>query len=337
MRPVADTDIPRGIPVTGDMAARWGWANPSFAFESLMMSPHFPQSAPLAVQMWRAATGRTVDGVIAVDPPGLRALLRATGPVTLAGRRVDASNVVEYLLHDQYVRFPSRELGAFRREGLGDIASAVMARLNEGRWDPAVLMSGLADAANGRHVMLWSSRPAEQDAWRITGADGTLDASSVMVSLINRRGNKLDWFTRVDADLSFTPGSGRTECVLRVTVRNITPRGEPPYVQRAGPRAGEYEGILAVTLPGPSGGGRIDGIERLNVVGPDGPTRVVGARFTLPRGGSRTFVVRFSMAGDSGAVLVEPSARIPPTVWRSEGEVWVDSEPRIVSWGTKEP
>ena len=336
MRPVANTTIPRGIPVTGDMAARWGWANPSFAFESLMLSPHFPQSAPLAAQMWKGATGRTVDGVIAVDPPGLRALLRATGPVTLAGLRIDASNVVEYLLHDQYVRFPS-ELRTFRREGLGDIASAVMARLNEGRWDPAVLMSGLADAASGRHVMLWSSRPPEQEAWRITGADGTLDASSVMVSLINRGANKLDWFTRVNADLSFALGSGQTECVLRVTVRNITPRGEPDYVQSAGPKAGEYEGILAVTLPGSSGGGRIEGVGRLNVVGPDGPTRVVGVRFSLPRGGSRTFVVRFSMAGESGAVLVEPSARIPPTAWRSQGEEWEDSEPRTVSWGRKEP
>jgi hypothetical protein len=341
MRPVPAIVVPRGIPVTGDMAARWGWANPSRDWTSLMMSPHFETSAQLAATMWKAATGRTVDGVIAVDPPGFRALLRATGPVMVNGKRIGPDNVIRELLHDQYLDFPTFDVGRFRREGLGDIAKAVMGKLNRGTWDPAELMSGLADAVRGRHVMLWSSRAAEQKAWHIAGADGRLDASSLMVSLLNRGGNKLDWFMRAKAEITFTHKGNATEGVLRVTLRNETPRGQPLYIQGPHPDsggvAGEYVGILAITLPKGAGGGRIDGVAKLGVVGPDGPTRVVGVYFTLPRGGTRTFVIRFDLADTAGSLRVEPAARVPATGWRYGTEEWEDSVPRVVRWGTKEP
>ncbi|MFY9587254.1 MAG: DUF4012 domain-containing protein, partial [Actinomycetota bacterium] len=341
MQPVPAIEVPRGVPVTGDMAARWGWANPSRDWTSLMMSPHFETSASLAAKMWKAATGRSVDGIVAVDPPGFRALLRATGPVTVNGKRIGPDNVIGELLHDQYLKFPTFDVSRFRREKLGDIANAVMAKLNSGKWDPAELMSGLAEAARGRHVMLWSSRAAEQNAWHIAGADGRLGESSLMVSLLNRGGNKLDWFMRANADLSFEPKGNKTEGVLRVTIRNETPRGEPEYIQGPHPDsggvAGEYVGILAITLPRGAGGGRIDGVPKLGVVGPDGPTRVVGVYFKLARGRTRTFVIRFELARTEGSLRVEPAARVPATDWHSGTDEWEDSEPHVVTWGTKEP
>ena len=44
------------------------------------MSPRFPASAALAAQMWKAKTGETVDGVFAIDPIGLQALIEVSGP-----------------------------------------------------------------------------------------------------------------------------------------------------------------------------------------------------------------------------------------------------------------
>ncbi len=341
MEPVGPVTVPKGVAVTGDLAARWGWANPSQDWTSLMLSPDFEASASLATRMWKAARGRTVDGVVSIDPVGVRALLQATGPVTVSGRRIDATNVVEELLHDQYERFPGAILsGGPRREFLGDIARVVMSRLDAGGWDPAVLMSGLADATRGRHVMIWSSRAPEQAAWRATGAAGRLSASSLMVALLNRGGNKLDWFMRVEADLSFVPTATGSQGVLRLTVRNTAPEGEPLYVQGphpdSGGKAGEYLGILTVSLPGASGGGRIDGVEKLGVVGRDGPTRVVGTFFRLTRGRTRTFVVRFDLSVAAGAVRVEPSARIPATQWTFGSTRWADEEPRVVRWSTNE-
>lgn len=337
MGPVGPVTIPPGIPVTGDLKARWGWANPSGDWTSLMLSPDFEASASLASRMWRAARGVRVDGVVSIDPAGFRALLTATGPVTAGGRRFDAGNVLQELLHDQYKRFGAQASNPARREILADVAGAVMARLDAGDWAPSQLMSSLAEAARGRHVMVWSARPAEEAAWRAAGTAGTLDGSSLMVNVLNRGGNKLDWFTRVDAALSLEPTRTGTNGVLRVTIRNVAPTGEPRYVVGPHPdlggKAGEYIGILAVTLPRSSGGGRVDGVARLGIVGPDGPTRVVGVPFSLLRGRTRTFVVRFELAARSGRIRVEPSARIPAVRWRFGSEMWEDSESRIIEWG----
>jgi hypothetical protein len=335
MFPVAQVPIPRGIPVEGDLKARWGWANPSRDWTSLMMSPDFSTSAPLAARMWKAARKSTVDGVISIDPAGLRALLSATGPVTVDGRRITASNVEQELLHDQYERFPTRQTGA-RRESLAQIPGAVMSALNAGRWDPATLMSGLAAAARGRHVMLWSARRSEEAAWLAAGVGGRLSNSSLMVSVLNRGGNKLDWFLRVNATLEFARGATGAEGVVRITVKNATPRGEPSYIagpgEDTGGKEGDYVGILAVSLPGFSGGGRIEGVRALGIVGGDGPTRVVGIPFILARGSTRVFVVRFQLVDRTGSVRVEPSARIPTIRWVSGQDHWQDDSARVVSW-----
>ncbi len=336
MSPVGPVTVPKGVPVTGDLAARWGWANPSLDWTNLMLSPDFEASAELATRMWKAARGRTVDGVISLDPVGLRGLLQATGPVSVGGRRIDAANVVEELLHEQYERFPESVTGT-RREFLGEIAGAVMQKLDSGEWEPAALMSGLADAARGRHIMIWSARASERAGWRATGVGGDLSGSSLMVSVLNRGGNKLDWFLRVDADLSIVPTANGSQGVVRVTVRNEAPAGEPLVVQGPHPdieaRAGEYVGILAVSLPGAAGGGRIDGVDRLGIVGPDGATRVVGTYFKLPRGQTRTFVVRFELSVRGGSMRVEPSARVPAMRWRFGSETWTDEVARTVDWG----
>lgn len=337
MSPVGPVTVPEGVPVTGDLAARWGWANPSRDWSNLMLSPNFEASAELASRMWKAARGRTVDGVISLDPVGLRGLLQATGPVSVDGRSVDASTVVRELLHDQYERFPESVAGAARREFLGDVAGAVMRKLDAGEWEPAALMSGLADAARGRHFMIWSAHAEEQAGWQATDVSGRLVASSVMVSVLNRGGNKLDWFLRVDADLSVVPTANGSQGVVRVTVRNEAPAGEPRVVQGPHPdidaRAGEYVGILTVSLPGAAGGGRVDGVDRLGVVGADGSTRVVGTYFRLQRGRTRTFVIRFELSVRSGGMRVEPSARWPAVRWRFGSEAWTDERARTVEWG----
>ena len=74
---------------------------------------------------WLTATGQPVDGVIAIDVPGLAPLLRATGPVQVAGiaQPVTADNVTKLLLHDLYGQYPI-EAEAARQQRLADVASA---------------------------------------------------------------------------------------------------------------------------------------------------------------------------------------------------------------------
>ena len=75
------------------------------AFRNVAMSPHFPSVGSVAADLYAQTTGRHVDGVIALDPVVLGALLRYTGPIHLPAfdQQVDEGNVVKFLLLDQYV------------------------------------------------------------------------------------------------------------------------------------------------------------------------------------------------------------------------------------------
>ena len=334
--PAGAVPVPSGaVPVTGDMQARWGWAGPSTGWTNLMMSPRFDASAALAVQMYAAAGRGRVDGVIAIDPMLLKGILAATGPVNVAGTRITSTSVVTDLLHDQYVRFANAPLSQ-RREGLDAVAHAAFDALDRGKWDAQPLVSGLVDAARGRHVMLWSRDAAEERAWQDAGIAGQIQPDTLMVSALNRGGNKLDWFLRLNASLAVKPGKDVTDVTLRLRVRNAAPAGEPHEVEGPYPGlgtvAGEYLGVIAVTVPGRAGDVTVQGLPSIGVQGSDGPGYVVGGLVKIPRGKEIDVTVRFRLSGSTGSIFVEPSARIPATSWAYQDATWTDRESRIVRW-----
>ena len=327
---------PGSVPLEGDLRDRWGWLHPNDDWRQLMLSPRFDVQAPLAARMW-AATGRPpVDGVLVLDPVAFSGVLRATGSVESEGRTVTAESVVQELLHDQYVRYTADEADR-RREGLGQLARAAFAALEQGGWSVADLARGLLPAVDGRHVLAWSARPDEQADWAAAGVDGALRPDSLLLGLSNRGANKLDYFQRIRSDLGVEAAGDRTLVTLRVTLHNTVPTGEPSYVagdnENTGAGEGGYLGIFTVNVPGAARNVRIDGVDELAVAGPDGPTQVVGFQLVVPRDETRTIVVRFHLPGTGGRIHVEPSARVPGVEWTTAGQTWTDSAPRLVTWG----
>ena len=337
MRSVTDIPVPIGaVPLPGDLADRWGWLEPNADWRNLMTSPRFDVAAPLAAQMWVAAGNAPVDGVMVLDPVALGGLLRGTGPVEVDGRRFTEQNIVEELLHAQYLRFPTHEDKPERREGLGRISGAIFTALDAGKWSLSGLASGLADAAGGRHLFMWAADPSEQAAWQALGVDGALQPDSLLLSMLNRGGNKLDPFLRVRAEMAVASVEEETEVTLTIHLENRVPPGEPRYVAGPHPQSGVgegvYVGILTLNLPEAAHDGRFEGVENLAVAGDDGPSRVLGFQLELPRGGQRTVVAKFRLPHQSGTVRVEPSARVPATAWRSGSTTWRDTSMKIVTW-----
>ena len=337
MQSVTDVPVPVGaVPLPGDLADRWGWLEPNVEWRNLMTSPRFDVAAPLAAEMWVAAGNRPVDGVMVLDPIALKGLMRATGPVQVEGRRFDSNNIEEELLHAQYLRFPSHEDKPERREGLGKIAGAVFSALDAGSWTFPDLASGVADAAGGRHLLMWAADRSEQSAWQALGVDGALRPESLLVAVQNRGGNKLDRFLHVAAEASIALVGDESEVTLTLKLQNQAPVGEPGYIvgphPLSGVSEGVYVGILTISFPGAATGGRFDGVDTLAVVGGDGPSQVMGFHFELPRGGERTVVARFRLPAGSTTLRVEPSARVPPIAWRSGSASWRDFSARILSW-----
>jgi uncharacterized protein DUF4012 len=337
MRPTGDLLVPAGaVPVGGDLAARWGWLDPTHDFRSLAATPRFDATAPLAADMWAALTGETVAGVLVLDPLTLRALLAAQGPVDAAGRTLDADNVLQYLFLEQYreasLADPTQQA---RRDRLGEIARAAVDAFEDRDWEPADLADELASAGQGRHVLAWSRDPVEQRGWEAAGVAGALRPDSLLVSLMNIGGNKLDQFVTIDGVVTARDRGGGREVTVRLEIGNEAPLGEPGYVigpfPGTGLAAGEYRGILAVDVPGAARDARIAGAD-LVAAGPDGPDRVVATVVRIAAGERSARTVRFRLPGGAGGMRVEPSAREPGIRWRSGSVAWLDDHAKRLEW-----
>lgn len=339
MTSTGDLQVPAGaVPVTpADFDALWGWLHPTQEWRNLAPSPRFEVTGPLAAEMWRARTGDTIDGVLALDPLALQALLAAEGPVDVAGRTISMEDVVQYLLLQQYRDAPPGDPDQqARRDRLGEVARTSVDRLDAGEYQPADLVDTLRGAAAGRHILAWSRDPTEQRAWRAAGIAGDLRSDSLLLSVLNTGGNKLDQFLGVDAVLAQEERGGGRLVTVRVRLRNDAPTGEPAYVigphPASGVGEGVYLGILAVNVPGTATELRIDGASKLVAGGPDGPTAVAAAPVQVARGETIELTVHFRVPADLPGVLVEPSARLPAEAWRFRGRSWRDEQAERIKW-----
>jgi hypothetical protein len=334
VRPTDEIPAPPGaVPVTGDLALNWGWLKPGVDWRNLGLTPQFDVNGPLAARMWQAVTGQTVDGVMSVDVATLQQFLQVTGPVTLSdGTALNASDVVQYLTHDQYAGLSDNQDSQARVDRLGALATAALDALNTESLDLKNLATAMTTATEGRHLLIWSASPSAEEAWEAGGVAGQLSANSAMVSVINRGGNKLDQYLSVGADLQITGGSGS----LTVDLHNGTPAGQSQFI--AGPYPGlgtvygEYVGILAVNLPPEASHLQVRGGGTLDALGAEGPAWLLATPVDVKAGGSQQIVVTFRLPAGPGSMTIVPSARLSPVSWHYRGTVRSDAAPFTLSW-----
>ena len=338
MVPTSSLTLPRGaVPVGGDLAARWGSLLPGVDWRNLGLTPQFGVNAPLAVRMWQADTGQRVDGVLAIDVQSLQGILGVTGPVTLSsGQVVSADNVVQFLLHDQYVGESYGNYSGQRVDQLSTLASATLNALENRPYSLRAMVNALSAASAGRHVLVWSSDAHAQAAWDRVGISGQLAPSSLMASVINRGGNKLDPYLSVSSSLQLRTNGGVTDGHLKLTLANHTPPGQSQFI--AGPYPGlatsygEYVGIVAVNFPGYVRHVSTPSARAIVTSGPEGPTLLEGTSIDIPTGTTKTVTYTFVLPEAHGTLAVLPSARIPTVLWRVNGTYFEDSTAHSVSW-----
>ena len=120
-----------------------GAADPEF-WDNVTMSPDLPSVAEVIAQLYPTSGGTKIDGVITIDPEGLRALLAITGPVKAqrSGLTLDRTNVVSFLLRDQYLQFPNDDPA--RKDALADVAATAMSALLTGAAPNPAQLAGTA-------------------------------------------------------------------------------------------------------------------------------------------------------------------------------------------------
>lgn len=324
---VDDIPVPKPAPTTlpADYQDRWKGFEFLTNWRQANLGADFPTIAPTLVSMYDEATSTSVDGVIQIDPAGLAAILKGTGPVDVPGvGTVTADNVVELTLHQAYLDNPNR---SERQDVTADVAKAVFHQLLDGTYTTMrPLATALGDAVAGRHLMMWTSQHDAQSDVTFFDADGALPVPSAPAySLVveNTSQNKLDYYlgTALGISGSQPSGSGGTLDVT-VTLQNTAP---PDGSNRtifgpngAGQQRGTYRGIVSLYVPAST-----------NLLGVDGdPVADAPARFSegghemisyavdLPAGARSQIVLHLGLLARGNGpetVLLVPQARIRPT------------------------
>ncbi len=254
-----------------DYLARWGRFDPAGTWRNVTMSPDFPSIGHVVTELYPQSGGQPVDGVIAVDPVGLAALLTFTGPISVPNTDtpLTADNAAGFLLREQYLTGGNTA----RTDALESLARQAFERLTTGDLPgPRTVADTLGDAVAKGQLHVYASDPEQQALFREIGVDGALPGVGTgdYLGVVNNNavGNKVDlYLTRqVDYAATWDPGTGDIDATATVTLTNDAPSaGLPDYVignSIEGPRApprGTNRTYLSIYSPWDVADSRLDG------------------------------------------------------------------------------
>jgi UDP-N-acetylmuramyl pentapeptide phosphotransferase/UDP-N-acetylglucosamine-1-phosphate transferase len=237
---------------------------PATTLQSVNLSPDFPTVARVLASLAPQAGVGEVDGVIAVDPFGLAALLELTGPVDVEGwpEPISASNVVDVTMRDAYTEF---EDSPGRPEFLGDVAQRVVDEATDGTLgEPARIAEVLGRSGHQGHVQVWMVDADEQALAAqldLAGAFAPAASDTLLVNSQNAAPNKIDYYLERSVDYRVTldpvdddATAARVHGQLTVRLENTAP-GEGLPVIVIGPseygatNAGENLALVSVYSP----------------------------------------------------------------------------------------
>jgi hypothetical protein len=290
--------------------------------------PDFARSSEIVSRMWEETNPERIDGVLSFDPVALSYILRGTGPIELAnGKQLEAETADDYLMRDVYLE--ERDLEK-QNEIFADASRRVFDVATQGGGDPQGLLSGLAQSASERRLMIWSEREAEQEQIADTAIAGLLPTKTsprpdVGFYVNDAAADKLSYYLDYEVDIEATSCTANRQTLnVTVTMKSTVPEGAtlPPSV--VGPptnptRPGQMLNSMYLYAPV---GGYIDG--PATVDGREQPVspytyrgRDVGAlSLYLDRGQERVVTYRIRTgAGETGdpRLITTPAALGPGT------------------------
>jgi len=235
---------PGGATLRGlsNFLARYGPYDPGEFVRDATFSPDLPTVASVLAQQYAQTGGVAVDGVLAIDPYGLAALLHFTGPIQVAGLPVPLTyhNAAYVLMKEQYTTFDAGETNQdlLRHDFLQEALHLSFDLLVNGSLPAPKTLAAVLDPAvvQGR-ISFWSFHRSEQSFLRRLGIDGSFPTTHggdlLAVTTQNAGGSKIDAFlhTSIFDHVIFNPGTGAVTSEVTITLRNDAPgSGLPPIV-----------------------------------------------------------------------------------------------------------
>lgn len=307
---------------SADSKALWG--NRLKNWNTFNHSPNFPIVARLAAD-GMAARGTPVNGVIAIDPRVVAAILQVTGPVSADGQTINAANAERFFTVDVYSKY--RDPGKRDRVSMA-LVQAMITRMLAGGWDPIALVDALSGPVSQGHARVWSARPKEE-AWLVEKSAGgdvpNLPGPVVAVALNNSSASKMDAF--IETGIDYQPGSCDAtvmDSILRVSLTNDSPVALPfglgTYDRSDDPTAakGSTSTVLYVYAPlnARFNSVTIDGDPASLYLGHENGRDVWYAYLPIDRKQTRTVEIKFQQPVVAGVIpqVLMQSMVIDPTI-----------------------
>lgn len=241
----------RVLHAPADYVARYGGFTPAYNWQMVNLSPDFPTVGSVIAGLYPQSGGTPVDGVLALDPQGLAAMLTLTGPVAVTGWPVpiDAANVSAVTQNQSYVTYAGNDTA--RKAFLEEMVRTVFNRLsNLDLHNPVSLVDAMAPAVPNGHLMASAVRPAEESYLAMVGMSGAVPpvvSDSLELTTQNAAANKIDYYlhrtvtdrvqvTPVGSSAGsgssgYSPTAARVSARVTVSLDNTAPAsGLPPEV-----------------------------------------------------------------------------------------------------------
>lgn len=238
-------DRSRELDAPEDFLARYGDAASTQFLANINLDPSLPVVAPRILDLYEAARGDRLDGVIMVDPLGLQDTLAEIGPVTVpAGlgdprlpNPVPADQLPRTLMIDAYDVLGGNTDA--RETYLRELATEAFERIFDGGYEAVPVATRVARTALDGHLQLYSTRPTEQARLQELGVAGSVGAPEGMdwfaATGVNAAGNKADVFAghRVHLEVALQGGPGAWLRVANVgfgIINDLDPAEHDPYI-----------------------------------------------------------------------------------------------------------
>lgn len=295
--------------------------------------PEFADTSSYVQQLWTAATGENLDGVISLDPVMLSYMLTVAGPVDVPGydRQVTGENAVQTLMSDAYEDFGT---GAEAQLFFDAAAGAIFAKVMSGDWEPMPMFDAFGRGTAEQRVYMSFVNPNEQAMAVEFGTDGkiytdTTTTAQVGIYLNDAAYSKLEYYLSTSMDVACDP-TART-VTTSITMTNSIPHGDfSNYTLGARngnfglPRTTMMLDVLSFALPGgqitatsPEGSdysamdrvGNYNGLDARSIFATVamGETETVSFTSTVPEGVNVPLSVRYSPTVTQTPVTIQES------------------------------
>lgn len=275
-------------------------------WSNVTMSPDLPTLTEVIAQLYPAAGGNDIDGVIVLDVETIARFLVLTGPVTVAGPqgdiRLDEHNAADYLLRGQYADIADDDE---RDAVLAELTEALLSEVFGGDLPaPAVLASTLGPSLDEGRLLISSRDARDGQGLLDLGVSGALDIPALdglAVVSNNASANKLDTYLRRSITYTGTVIDGELRTTLTVRLANDVPDGLPDDVagNPFGLPAGTNRSYLSVYSPLTYTAAAVDGQPRSLEVEEEAGWHVYSTFVDIPPGGE--VVLQIELGGSFDA------------------------------------